>query len=249
MQFEYVPLLQVQRDLCDLPRGSARFENYIATLRGKTADDMELPLSAFNPMGKDHVTARLDEYLAVDADTIARDAVAKAANVVSHEDPLEDQQFQVALVLADDAMGGWTNRYATEFDHRFGGRGNHRRGWTTGLLWTSEPPTPELARDAAWQAVARAAYVTRSGYAATLGEMIQQLRFTMANSRAVNPLDADEIEYTAEVIRPVLDSPVRAIQIACLFGDVAAKELGHTPFGLSPWAGFELAVSSHSLMS
>lgn len=240
MQFEYVPLLQVQRDLCDLPRGSDRFEQYIATLRGNTLDDMELPLSAFNPMGKDHVAAILDEYMSLNADEIARHCVVDAAARYGGG----AQQFRVTLVLADDAKGGWTNRYATEFDHRFGGRANHRRGWVTGLLWTSEKPDVQLVQDAASEAVARAAYVARHGYAATLGQMLLQLRAALADSQVRYSLDEEELEYTAEVIRPELDSDVNAVQIACLFGDEAAKELGHQPFGLSARAGFALAMSS-----
>ncbi len=240
MQFEYVPLLQVQRDLCDLPRGSDRFEQYIATLRGSTTDDMELPLSAFNPMGKDHVPAILDEYLSLKSDDIARQCVVDAAERCVEV----ERQFRVALVLADDAQGGWTNRYAAEFDHRFGGQANHRRGWVTGLLWTSDMPAVQLVQDAASQAVARAAYVTRHGYAVTLRQMLLQLRVTLANSAVRYSLDEEELEYTAEVIRMELDSDVRGVQFACLFGDEAAKELGHQPLGLSTRAGFALAMSS-----
>lgn len=240
MQFEYVPLLQVQRDLCELPRGSDRFEQYIATLRGSTVNDMDLPLSAFNPMGKEHVPKILDQYLALNADEVARQSVADASVTCSDE-------FRIALVLADDAMGGWTNRYATEFDHRFGSAANHRRGWVTGLLWTSEPPGIELVRDATTQALARAAYVTQHGYAKTLREMLLQLRATLVGSQPRTTIDEEELLYTADVIRPVLDSSVKAVQIACLFGDDAAQELGHEPFGLSPWVGLALARSAVSL--
>ena len=71
-----------------------------------------------------------------------------------------------------------------------------------------------------------------------------QLRAALADSQVRYSLDEEELEYTAEVIRPELDSDVNAVQIACLFGDEAAKELGHQPFGLSARAGFALAMSS-----
>ena len=41
--------------------------------------DLALPLVAMNPMGKDHVPALIDGYLALDAERIAADAVAEAA--------------------------------------------------------------------------------------------------------------------------------------------------------------------------
>jgi hypothetical protein len=104
-------------------------------------------------MGKDHVTALLDALLVLDADGVGARAAADASAAL----PDVPGEFKIALVVADDLMGGWTNRYDYEFTFRFGSA--HRpleRGpdspsgfhlsrwlkhfWLTGVLWSSEPP-------------------------------------------------------------------------------------------------------------
>jgi hypothetical protein len=115
MKLDYVPLLQIQRQLQTIPRGMGRFRQYLRTISPDGAN-LELPsLLAANPMSKDHVTALLDALLALDADAVAARAVAEASARVADE----PGDFKVALVILDDLMGGWTNRYAEEFTWRF----------------------------------------------------------------------------------------------------------------------------------
>src|SRR6516162_2553559 len=108
MDLEYVPLLQIQRDLYSLPRGMDRFRAYLRTMVDARTGDLELPLVAMNPMGKDHVPALLDRLLELQADDIG------AMAAVTEHEHLKDEpgQYKVGLVIADDAHGGWTNRYA-----------------------------------------------------------------------------------------------------------------------------------------
>jgi hypothetical protein len=125
VNLDYVPLLRVMRRLHSIPRGQPpdfngmkRFRQYVRTIfpRKKNGEIDEnavylLPLLAMNPMGKDHVTALLDAYLAMDADGIgarvAAEAAARLADVPG--------DFKVGLVVADDLMGVGTNRYECEF--------------------------------------------------------------------------------------------------------------------------------------
>ena len=74
------PLLQLQRDLYDIPPGRERFDTYIATMRDEDGD-MKLPLPAMNPMAKDHVPALLDAYLALGADEVAQAIIKNMAQV------------------------------------------------------------------------------------------------------------------------------------------------------------------------
>lgn len=131
MNVRLVSLLQIQRALYDMPRGFERFQEYLALLRGGS-DDMALPLSALNPMGHEHVATTLDHP--INAETIAQKAVEEAATRLS-EFP---QEVQIALVVADDLRGQWTNRILTEMNHLFNMRAALRRGGKTVLCWTSE---------------------------------------------------------------------------------------------------------------
>jgi hypothetical protein len=240
MKLEFAPLLQVQRDLYRMPRGWERFRAYLQTLIDPETKDLKLPLSAMNPMGKDHVPALLDQYLAFDADGLAARAVAEAESRLSNV----EGEFKVTLVIVDDAMGGWTNRYSNELTARSGSKPLHKRGWITGTLWTSETPSEQATREETLTAVYRAAHIQQHGFAATMREIMAQEGYAMAMAGCSNPsLDEDDLEYTRAVIAPNLDTKDYPIVITSLFGDVAAAALGYAPLGLSERAGFALALS------
>jgi len=239
MRLEFLKLLQIQRDLYAMPRGMERFHAYIRTMTDDEGD-LALPLVAMNPMGKDHVPALLDEYIRLDADGAAEREMAALRDAY----PDVAKTFRIALVLADDLKGGWTNRFASEFSYRFETRALHRRGWLTGILWTSEAPAAEAAVMASSMAVHRATYIERHGHARTLRDLLAQEGFSAARAGCTAPLlDEEDLEYTRGVLAPMLDATDRATLMACLFGDVAARDLGYPPRGLSARAGFALALT------
>ena len=249
MKLDYVPLLHIQRELQGIPRGMGRFRRYLRTISPDGAN-LELPsLLAMNPMGKDHVTALLDTLLALDADGVAARAVAEALAELADE----PGDFKVALVIVDDLMGGWTNRYAEEFTHRFqvGPPAPAdlrlprwtKHYWVSGILWSSETASERAVREAVLTAVYRAAYVQRHGPAGTLRDMLAQEGCVMARAGCTGPvLDEEDIAYTREVLSPFLDAQDKRSAIECLFGDAAGRTLGLTPRGLSLWAGLALAL-------
>jgi hypothetical protein len=246
MTLTFVPLLQIQRNLYDLPRNMERFHAYLALMTDATTGDLKLPLVAMNPMAKEHVPALLDEWLAIGADEIAAKAVSDA------DVRLRDVagEFRVGLVIADDLKGGWTNRYAYEFGHRFGTKPLHRRGWVTGILWSSETPSPDAAREAAATSVYRAAYIERHGYARTLRETLAQEGYAMASAGCTTPaLEADDLEYTREVMARYLDASDQATLMTCLFGDTPTAALGHRGLGFSDRAGLALALADAAATS
>jgi hypothetical protein len=240
VRLAFVPLLKIQRDLYDLPRDMTRFRAYIATMTDPATNDLKYPLVAMNPMGKEHVPALLDQWIALDAEELARRAVDEASQ------QLKDVpgEFQVGLVISDDLKGGWTNRYTYEFGHRFGSKPFHRRGWLTAMLWTSDSPAVSVPRDEAAMTVFRAAHIERHGYAKTLREMLAQEGYAAANAGCTAPsLDADDLAYTREVMARHLDATDQPTLIACLFGDEAAETLGYPRLGFSPRAGLALALA------
>jgi hypothetical protein len=239
MRFDYVPLLSIQREIQGMPRGRARFEQYLRTISNPAGTDIELvPLLAANPMARDHVTALLDEFLALDADGIGAQAAAEAAEALRDE----PGAFKAGLVLVDDLKGGWTNRYSYEYDFRHPGPGQ-KRFWVTALLWSSEAASVRAAREAVLTAAYRTAYVQHHGRARSLRELLIQEGDVLARAGCTGPvLDADDLDYTRAVLAPVLDVGDKRTVIECLFGDEAARSLGFTPRGLSRWAGLALAL-------
>lgn len=257
MKLEYVPLLQVQRDLHEMPRNYERFQHYLRTIFQDDELGMRAPLLAMNPMGKEHVASLLDQLLALDADAIAE----RAAREVSAQLEESPGTFKIALVVADDLMGGWTNRYANEFEYRFGRARSEplevtepklprwlKHFWLFGVLWTSEPASQQAATEAILTSAHRVAYTSRHGPARTLRDMLCQEGYVMTRAGCSMPtLDSDDLEYTREVLIPYLDAHDKRTCMECLFGDAPGRTLGFTPRGLSPWAGLALALHDASL--
>jgi len=249
MNLQYVSLLQIQRELQGLPRNMDRFRQYLRTMIGPDGNTLELPpLGIMNPMGKEHVTALLDAYLAIDADGIAKKTLAEASTEVAN-DPGD---FKVALVVVDDLKGGWTNRYDYEFTLRFGQGPRTREGsrpkwlkedWITAVLWSSEPASENAVREAVLSTVYRTAYVLHNGPARNLRDMLTQEGHVMTAAGCNGPvLDEEDIAYTRKVLIPFLDAGDKRTCMECLFGDAPGRTLGFTPRGLSPWAGLALAL-------
>ena len=224
MDLAFVPLLSRQREIYEVPRGPGRFAAYLRLLNREHPDEIVAPLLIVNPMARGPVAAVLDALLALDADHLAARAVAEAATTLADA---PGGSFRVSLVLADDAGGGWTNRYAWEFSNRFERPPAAHRDWRTGVLWSSDPPTASAVREAV--------------RLAQEGEVMRAAGCTSPT------LDAEELAYIREIIRPHLEATDLPTAIVHLFGDPAAHSLGYRPVGLSRWAG--LALSLHDTLA
>lgn len=249
MHLDYVPLLQVQRDLHDIPRDvwvdgkPKRFMEYLRIMTNQ--DGLELPpLVIINPMAKDHVRIVLDALLAIDADGIAAQTLAQADQILADV----PGDFRVTLVVVDD-WGGWTNRCSHEFAYRFPDAAPKKLPrwskhlWLAAVVWASEPASARTVREAILTMAHRAAYVHQHGPARTLRDMLAQEGHVMASAGCDCPvLDADDFDYTREVLAPYLDTDDKRTCMECLFGDEAARTLGFSARGLSPWAGLALAL-------
>jgi len=242
MNLAYVPLLGTQRKLYSIPAGMERFQAYLGELLDDTGDDLRQPLAAMNPMGKGHVPELLDAYLEFDADSIGARATAEVAAEVA----AVPGDFKISLVMVDDAKGGWTNRYATEFEHCFGEAPLRRRGWLVGFIWTSEKPSAHAVRAEIRAVVHRAAYVSQHGPAQILREMLAQEGTVLMRADAAryeNEIGRDELDYTRVLLAEYLDANDPPTLMSAFFGDNAARAFGYAPLGLSMRAGFALALN------
>jgi len=238
MKFEFVSLLPTQRELYAVPRGAERFEAYLKAMLNVNGDEVRFPLMGMNPMGREHVPALLDDYLSLDAEGVAEQALGEVAGEVAGI----PGEYKVALVLVDDAKGGWTYRYTTEFGHYFQEQALFKRGWLVAILWASERPSAAAVRAEVRAVVHRAAYVAQHGAARTLRQMLEQEGTVRARAGGADPaLSDEERAYTHDVITPLLDAEDMPTILSVLFGDAAALELGYTPLGLVERAGLAWA--------
>ena len=234
---QWLRLLQIQRNLLDTPRGPARFQRYLATMLDANGNP-RLPLAAFNPMSKDHVATLLDRLLAMDAEEIGKTAMNEAGEQLPEFKGSDSTQ--VGLVVADDARGGWTNRWLFEAKHQFEGRYEQRRGIITALLWSSEPADAMQVRQKVHAAIYRHDFISRQGPAKTLGQMLTQEGMAAGFAGlSMEPLPA----AVANVIKAHLETTHYPTIIACLYGDEAAEACGYEPLGLPANAGLRYALA------
>lgn len=240
MPFEYVPLLHVQREIYAVPRGMERFRKYLQTMINPAGDDVALPpLAAINPMGKEHVAAYVDALLELGAEALAAQATEEANRRLGLEVALK-----VSLAVLDDLKGGWTDRPAYELGFLSSDpRDLLKRPWLALPCWTSEAPSRAYVRRATLSTLYRCAHLLRRGKPRTLGQLLWAEGHALAFAGAQPWLEEEELAYTRTVVAPYRDAEHYPTLFACLFGDEAAKASGHAPLGLSPRAGFGLALA------
>lgn len=241
MPIEHIPLLQIARDLHDIPRGMERFEAYLDVALNDDQDDVRYaPLISMNPMGREHINARLDQLLALDADAVAARAVE---DVIAMLGDTSAQTLQHGLSIMDDVHGGWTNRTSSEAANWAGYDLPLKRAWLTTAWWVSNTPTLEGIRRAVMRTLRRHYSIASEGRATTLQDILRQEGTASAFAGFQPVYDADELAYTRQVIEPLLGSTDYAVHVAALLGDAAAHELGYAPLGLSDRAGLDLALA------
>lgn len=239
--FTLEPLLVLMRDYYRLPRGLERFETYLKLAAGdaqRAADLPKPPLVYMNPMGKDHVLKALEAWIALDAEALVTATLQEAAKRLEYD----LQALKVGLVIVDDLKGDWTNRYFNDAGFRFKLEGIRTMGWLAIPLWSSEAPSLELLRLEVLEGCARVAYFWERGEPKTLIEMMRQEGHVAAFAGRQTSLNSDDLEYTRIVLEPLLESTHQPTQMAALYGDAISVELGYPPLGISPRAGFELAL-------
>jgi len=243
MEIKLLPTLHVQHDLYAMPRDLKRFWHYIDTMTGGTGD-VVLPITAANPMGKEHCLAKVDELIAFDAERVAEAAITHALGSGHLEQTEPARTWQLSLILVDDLLGGWTNRTANEFTYRTKRRAQLlKRPFIVVPIWTSEAWDAHKMREATLIEIYRTAYIVCHGDARTLAELLAQEGQALDWAEAVAPaLDDEDLIYTRAVIGPHLQATDQPTQLVCLFGDEAARVLGYPPLGLSKQAGLALAL-------
>lgn len=234
MTFELLPVIGLMLELYRQPLDFNRFKSYISLLTGDTQDDLVLPIGGFNPMAKAHTVQQLQALKQLDAEGIMRDVLHKL------DLPGGAPVFNVALTLADDLQGGWTNRYTTDYQSRFRNSALVKRHFCLPYFWTSEPYDEKLVRTRTLEAVYRTLYQLDHAEPSTLEEHVLQEKAVFAKvpgNTAVNDLPQLETFYQKH-----LHNSGYPLIFNFLYGDDAAETLGYTPCGIAqPMAGFAFA--------
>lgn len=242
MKLELLPLLKTQRNLHATPRGPARFKAYLEAVTGG-GNIIIAPLANMNPMGKEHVAELIDDLLAWNAEGVVAEVLAAAETRLGGlEGTLSSVNLKVGLVLTDDLKGGWTNRYLTDMTQRFENAYDLERDFALVSVWTSQVWTANTLERAVLSTVYRTLYKKAYKLPVTLREMLRQEGLALHFARATPTLEPGDLVYSRAVLEPHLDAAEWAVILPCLYGDAAARAVGHPPLGLSANAGYAVAL-------
>lgn len=134
-QIHIVPTLAAMADIYRLSReggaSSPRFTRYLDLV-------CEVPACvAYNPMAGPHALEATEQLLALQAEALALDAATETVHRCRYTAP-------IALAVVLCAPGLWTDRIATEVEHRT--RRRAPSGVGNVMFWSREIPTAALIR-------------------------------------------------------------------------------------------------------
>ena len=242
MRLVLLPLIDTMLEYYNLPRGFERFREYISLLTGGTGDDMKLPIGGFNPMGKEHVAERLIGLKNLDAEKLVSEILNKMSPQFANVDPAGE--YKVSISLADDLKGGWTNRFTTDYQHKFNTSAFLKRRFITIQFWTSDTLSIELIASRTMESIFRLVYQLQFPKQETLEEHIRQEAFVNNKLKLVSGINPVDVAYYQRFYREHKDSIDYPLIFNFLYGDRAAENLGYKPMGIKDdFVGFLLADS------
>lgn len=202
---------------------SDRFNAYVAAGRSG------LPVSGYNPMTSQPMLDTVEALIDVGAEDRLHDVANRTAESLGYE---RDDVMYVTVA----APGMWTDRLATEVEHRFVAK--QPEGV---LLWVGEQIEASVL-DAEFVAqTVRLIHRRWHGPPATLSDAFRQEGLAGAQGGAVGRAHPE----AAEVLGILADDSTLATQVAYFYGDEAASTMGFTPLGLIGRLGYEHAVALH----
>ncbi len=231
MRFELLPTIDKMIELYSLPRTPERFQQYLEIMQGNKTGDLEFPLQGFNPMAKGHVLERLHQLKEIEAEAIMADTIESLNRYLDQKHL--DKTFKVALNLADDVAGGWTNRFTTDYDSKFKLNGLISRGFCTPIFWSSETPN-EMDT-----VLKTSAYIYRTVYRLdhptpmTLRDHVAQESFVARETVIQYGCDTDDMQQLERFFAEHCESTDYPLIFNFFYGDAASKSLEFPTFGLT----------------
>lgn len=240
----FVPSLKVQRKLYDHGRGQDRFQEYLRVMLNDDRSDLVLPLPAFNPMGRDHVKAALDQLLELEVEDACTAILDDCVERLQRED-LPCPEGRLSLVLVDDVAGQWTHREILESQvaaYHPSIQARHLKSpWIPVYLWASEDYGQKAIRQAVEESVFRRAWIAAKGQPQTLWDVIvQETKARDFGGGDRRELRGGELEDALKILTPRLRSTSYPEIFSCCYGDRISESAGYAMLGLAERAAFRV---------
>ena len=231
-QIELVPTLATMADIYRLSReggaASPRFKRYVDVVPRNHA------LAAYNPMAGPHALETTEQLLAVNAEAVALEAVNDVVDQCHYS-----ERITIAVVLCSPGL--WTDRLATEVEHRTA----HRLPSGHGLVlhWTRETPTAEQIRREAIAEAVRVMAIAEHGTRESVRSVLHRegLAYALGGS-PYGPVTEEDRHAVGDAVAVLGASEELGDKAAVLYGDSAAAALGWTQTGVAEHGGYRWAV-------
>lgn len=223
------------------PANADRFTEYMNILQGNSPGDITMPVTFFNPMGKDHVLKKLMELQELNAEGLIEETLTIINNTATAA--AISGEINVSLALADDMGGGWTNRYTTDYDSKFNINDLLKRGFCNPVFWVSETYSVAKIKERTADYCYRILYRLTSPQPLTLEDHIQQEIF-VARHNPFSPQDKPLCDFNSmdAYYNQYKEMSQPPTIFNFLYGDEACKELGHASYGIKhAFAGYSYA--------
>ena len=239
MKFQIRPILSEIKVLYSKPISTERFKEYIAKLQGGTKGDLNLPISGFNPMAKNHILEKIDELEKLEAEKLMEETITEFNSTLSES---TNEEFLVVLNIADDLKGGWTNYYSTDFDSKFKLNAFVSRKFCVPYFWTSESYSIETIRIRTMEYLNRTLYRLNNPQPKTLEEYLEQEIF-VANINHENCKRYKEanISNLEEYYLENKNTEEYDRIFNFFYGDEGSKSLGYKNYGITKLRGYDYA--------
>jgi hypothetical protein len=200
---------------------SARFEAYVEAAAAM------VPVHGYNPMTSRPVIPALDALIDLSAEARLETVANRISSLLGY-DRDDAMHFTVAT------PGMWTDRLATEVEHRLLAKD------CSAVLWWFDQTveTETLDFEIAAQTV-RLVLQRRSGPPANLAAAARQEGLAGATSGAQGTFHPG----AAEALEVLANDTSLATMVAFLYGDAAAANMGFAPLGLDGRTGYEHVVA------
>ncbi|MGD1893626.1 MAG: hypothetical protein ACFB15_23910 [Cyclobacteriaceae bacterium] len=239
MKFELISVLSTIERLYDLPRTRERFNKYLYLLQGDTKNEMVLPIASFNPMGKELATEKLKRLIQLNAESIAAQELARINSTLEKH---PHRTIRVALNLADDVEGSWSEYYSTDYKSKFEIASLVKRNFCTPIFWTRESVTEEIIVQRVREYVFRTLFWVHRGPPKSLQDCLEQEIYVQANSTDEISLPKNQdFGNTEKFLSEHADSEDYNVKFNFFYGDEASKSLEYATYGILPYEGFEYA--------
>jgi hypothetical protein len=205
---------------------SPRFKRYVELAKDGA------PVSGYNPMTAKDALGTVEALIAIDAEDKAKDTANKYAEELGINDDLD-----MAITVATPGL--WTDRLATEIEHRLGGR-----RWKEIVLWTGEDADEEAVRSATTAQTVRAGWALlhkppRSvAHAAGQEGLATAVAEVDASPAPEAPVEDPGDRSVAAALDVFADDTELSSRAALLYGDEIARQFGWMPLGVKPNAGY-----------